>query len=418
MLGVTLRKQFPIFSSHLNPRNHGNKMPPLRYLDSAATSQKPTAVINKMNEVMQSIYGPVHRGAYALSAESSRLYEYAREAVRDRYARSREVSEVIFTRGTTESLNILASGFGTKILNEKSRVVLPSAEHHANMVPWQQAVMMSDAEIAYIPLMGKESSQLTLDLEKAEKLITPNTTLVTLAHVGNVLGQVNDVAAIVKMAKKVGAWVVLDAAQSASTFFGDYFDFGVDAVVLSAHKIYGPTGIGALIAKRELLEILPPHQFGGGMISDVSLEGSRWAPIPQKFEAGSPAYVEAVGFGEAVRWLTNLNEQSGRKVAEHGKNLAQKFADEVSKVNGIKVFYPQEGASGVVSFVHEKIHAHDFSTLLDSENIAVRAGHHCAWPLIRFLSVSALIRSSFSIYNDMDDVEALLAAIKNISKNS
>jgi cysteine desulfurase/selenocysteine lyase len=258
-------------------------------------------------------------------------------------------------------------------------------------------------------LVGQHGSDLRLNLEQAKKLISPNTRIVALAHVGNVLGQENPLAEIIAFAKNVGAIVVLDSAQSVSSFDTDVFAIGVDAVVFSAHKMYGPSGIGAVVARSSLLRNMPPLLFGGGMISSVTLEESTWADAPSRFEAGTPPLMEVAGLSACIDWL----QQIGRvRIHKHAANLASLFALELGKIPGISLYYPGAGGETIVSFRHDRIHAHDLATILDSENVAVRAGHHCAWPLIRFLGVDALVRASFAVYSDEDDVEAALRGIR------
>lgn len=413
-LGAPLRAQFPVFAS--NARLDANGRPqPLVFLDSAVSAQKPRAVIDAMSRYLETDYGSVHRGAYGLSIRSSAAYEGVREKVAWFLGPSVKASQVVFTRGTTESLNIVASGLshGGGALSEEARVVVTSIEHHANLVPWQQAALRAGCEIAYVPMVGTRSAELRLDLAKAEKLINPRTRVVALAHVGNVMGQVNPVKEIAALASKVGAYVVLDCAQSMIAFEDDPFAWGVDAVAFSAHKIYGPSGIGVLALSPRLLEILPPLLFGGGMISDVTLEGSEWASGPAKFEAGTPPIMEAIGLGAAIDWLEGL----GRiRIHRHSARLAHQFHEGLARNASIEVFSPATGEETIVAFRHTHIHAHDLATILDGRNVAMRAGHHCAWPLIRTLGVDALVRASFAAYSDVDDVEIALDAIREAEK--
>jgi cysteine desulfurase/selenocysteine lyase len=408
-LGSNLKHDFPIFKN--NQKIVNGVINPFVYLDSAATTQKPKVVIDAMSHYLEHDYGSVHRGAYGVSIRSSEIYENARSKVANFLGKHVAPSQVVFTRGTTESLNILAHGISDTYLNEKSRIVIPAIEHHANLIPWQQVALKQDCELAYISLEGKKGKQLQLSLKNAAQLITKNTKVVSLAHVGNVLGQVNPIAEIISLAKKVGALVVLDCAQSIASHDDDLFALGADAVVFGSHKIYGPTGIGVLAMSPELMDTLPPFQYGGGMISSVTLEESQWITGPAKFEAGTPPITEACGLAAAIDWLNAVNR---KQIFEHTRYLASLFLEKIKQIPDIEVFSPETGNEAIVSFRHTKIHAHDFATILDASNIAMRAGLHCAWPLLHELGVDALIRCSFGAYSDACDVDMAYRAIKNI----
>lgn len=408
VLGAQIRNEFPIFQN--NEKKVNGQILPFVYLDSAVSAQKPESVIRAMIKHMEADYGSVHRGAYGVSIRSSQLFEQTREKVAAFLGKSVKPNQIIFTKSTTESLNILANGVAEAYLTESSRIVTTAIEHHANLIPWQQAALKKDCELAYLSLVGKSGADLTLNLQEAKKLITSNTKVVSLAYVGNVLGQVNPVAEIIALAKKVGAFVFLDCAQSMSTHEEDLFALGADAVVFSPHKIYGPSGIGVLAMSEQLINELPPLLYGGGMISSVTLEESTWISGVSKFEAGTPPITEAVGLGAAIDWL----EACGRRnIHEHSRKLAMQFVEGLNKIPQIEVFYPNTGQETIVAFRHKLVHAHDLATILDSSNVAMRAGHHCAWPLIHYLGVDALVRCSFAAYSDQDDVEIALAAIQN-----
>ncbi|MEY2988604.1 MAG: hypothetical protein RJB13_2125 [Pseudomonadota bacterium] len=407
-LGAQLRADFPIFSHNVRKCMDGVERP-LCYLDSAVSTHKPKPVIDSLVDFLSKDYGSVHRGAYQLSVRASDAYEAARARVARFIGSSVKPDQVIFTRGTTESLNILAHGLAQLRLNADSRIVVTEIEHHANLVPWQQAALAADCEIAYIPLAGVQGRELRLDLNAAARLITGNTAIVSLAHVGNVLGQVNPVREIVDLAKKQGAVVVLDCAQSMTCFDENPFDWGVDAIAFSGHKLYGPTGIGVLALRNSLLNDLPPLLTGGGMISSVTLSESTWAKGYTKFEAGTPPIAEAVALAKALDWL----DEAGRSnIHSHAARLAKKFATHIQSIPEIELFYPGTGLETIVSFRHKTLHAHDLATILDDKNVAVRAGHHCAWPLVQKLGVDALVRASFAAYSDEDDVEQAIEAIK------
>ena len=407
-IGASLRLEFPVFAHNVRRCADGVERP-LCYLDSAVSTHKPQKVIDKIVEFMSRDYGSVHRGAYQLSVRASDQYEAARARVARFIGSGVRAEQVVFTRGTTESLNLLAHGLTETRLTADKRIVIPAIEHHANFVPWQQAALKADCEIAYIPMCGTSGSDLRLDLNAAAKLITPNTSIVSLAHVGNVLGQINPVQDIAALAKRVGALVILDCAQSMTCFSENPFDWGVDAIAFSGHKLYGPTGIGVLVLRPELLTELPPLLTGGGMISNVTLEESTWTTGTAKLEAGTPPITEAVGLAAALDWLDDVGRS---RIHEHASALASKFAEKLEKIPGIQLFYPGTGNETIVSFRHAALHAHDLATILDGSNVAMRAGHHCAWPLVRQLGVDALVRASFAAYSDEDDIEQAIVAIK------
>ncbi|APJ03366.1 aminotransferase class V-fold PLP-dependent enzyme [Silvanigrella aquatica] len=410
-LGSKIRHEFPIFKN--NEKKGDGQIKPFVYLDTAVTGQKPQSVIQAMTKYMETDYGSVHRGAYGVSIRSSKMYEDTREKVAKFIGSSVDANQVIFTKGTTESLNIVAHGISELFLDDKSRIVIPTIEHHANLIPWQQAALRKDCELAYLSLEGKQSSKLKINLKEAEQFITKNTKVVAFAHVGNVIGQINPVEELIALAKKVGALVVIDCAQSMSSHDEDLFAMGADAIAFSGHKLYGPTSIGVLAMKKELVDRLPPYLFGGGMISDVNLEQSLWTTGPAKFEAGTQPITEACGLSAAIDWV----ESKGRtNILNHSSGLASLFLEKLKNIPDIEVFSPQSGKETIVSFRHKKIHAHDMATILDFDNVAMRAGHHCAWPLIRNLGVDALVRCSFGAYSDGDDVEIAIEAIKNSVK--
>jgi cysteine desulfurase / selenocysteine lyase len=406
--------EFPVLNESKTTQQSADGNP-LVYLDSAATTQKPQSVIDSVTSFLSHSYGTVHRGAYALSVKASDKYEAVREQVAKYVGGGVLPSQVVFTRGTTESINLLASGCAQFLFDQDSRIVVSAAEHHANLVPWQQAALKSNCEIGYIPLKGNfHPSEMILDLEKAQKIINSRTKLVSLAHVGNVLGQVNPVGEIVALAQKVGAKVVLDCAQSASCFPLDWLNKGVDALAFSGHKVFGPSGVGVLIMSQDWMKKMPPLLFGGGMISNVTLEESTFAEGPAKFEAGTPPITEVIGLGAALSWV----EEKGRSnIHSHSAALALEFRQILANTAGVQLFGPNTGQESIVAFRIEDTHAHDAATILDSHNIAVRAGHHCAWPLIRSLKVDALLRASFSAYSTQNDVIVASKAIQRISES-
>jgi len=408
-LGKKLRKEFPVFD--YNARHTKDEIRPFHYLDSAASAQKPSAVIDALHSFIEHKYATVHRGAYALSAQSTVMYESTRHEVAKFLGSSFDSSHIVFTKGTTESLNMLASGLSETVLTKSSRIVLPMSEHHSNLVPWQQAALKKDCELAYIHLNGKQGDGLALNLNEASKLITKNTKVVTFSHMGNVLGQINPIEELISLAKAVNAIVIIDCAQSITCLNQNLFALGADAIAFSGHKFYGPTGIGVLALTKSLAEILPPFMFGGGMVSAVSEEGANWVDPPHKFEAGTPPITEAIGLSAAINWYNTLGGQE--KIHNHCSKLASQFITGLKKIKEIEIFSPESGRETLVSFRHKTIHSHDLTTILDAHNIALRSGHHCAWPLIHHLGVDALCRASFGVYNDEDDVESSLEVIKN-----
>lgn len=411
-LGAMLKDEFPIFKNNAR-RDKNGKILPFVYLDSAVSAQKPQSVIDSMNHYMSFDYGSVHRGAYGVSVRSTSMYEGAREKIAGFIGSQVLPDQIVFTKGTTESLNILANGISQSYLDSNSRIVIPMMEHHSNLVPWQQAALRSDCEIAYIPLVGKQKNQLKLNLDEARKQISKNTKVVSLAFMGNVLGQINPISDLIQMAKKVGALVVLDCAQSVSYLDDDLFAMGADAVTFSGHKLYGPSGVGVLALSPELMDRMPPLLFGGGMISTVSLEESTWAKGPSKFEGGTPPISEVCGLSAAIDWVQKIGR---RNIHTHSSHLASLFLEKLKSFDDIDTYSSETGHETLVSFRHKKIHAHDLATILDSFNVAMRGGHHCAMPLMNFLDLDATVRCSFGAYSDETDVEIALQAIKDSAK--
>jgi cysteine desulfurase / selenocysteine lyase len=406
------RNDFPIFENYT--QQHSS---PLRYLDSAATSMKPNAVIKAMSHFMETGYGSVHRGAYRLSVTASEKYEQARQRVAQFIGPEIDSNQVIFTRGTTESLNLLAAGFCEVLLTPECRIVVSEAEHHSNMIPWQQAAKKSECEIAYVSLVN-ENEGWQLNMEQAERLVSSNTKVVSVAHVGNVLGQTNSIAKFIELSKKVGAFCVVDCAQSAATHDINFLKLGADAVVFSAHKLFGPTGLGVLVLSKKLLNILPPYQYGGSMVSSVTLNGAEWSESPTKYEAGTPPLVEAIGLHAAIDWIESKGKEN---LKTHANELGKSFLSGLKEIKNVTLYEAKNetgsfNTQSIFSFRHNQVHAHDVATILDSHHIAVRAGHHCAWPLIQKLGVDALVRVSFGPYCAPEDVSDVLNGIKNLHK--
>jgi cysteine desulfurase/selenocysteine lyase len=381
--------------------------PALHYLDSAATTQKPRAVLDAIAKYYERDNANPHRGAYALSAAATEAYQNARDSIA-RFLGASDPDTLIFTRGTTESLNLMATAWGHANVKKGDRIVVTRLEHHANFVPWQQLAIAKDAEFRICELTAGGE----VDLAALRALVTPNTKVVAFGHVSNALGTVNAVAEITAIAHRAGALAVCDGAQGAPHVSVGFDSLGVDAYAFSGHKMFGPMGIGGLIATRDLLEEMPPYQMGGDMIALVGDAATTWNVLPHKFEAGTPNVEGAVGLAAAVGYLGSLGMA---RVHAHESALVRYAMERLAAIEDVTVLGPPaERRGGVVSFTLRDVHPHDLSQLLDSEHIAVRAGHHCAQPLMRSLGVNATTRASFYVYNDSSDVDALADAVVKV----
>ncbi|MAF29160.1 MAG: cysteine desulfurase [Croceicoccus sp.] len=375
---------------------------PWHYLDTAATSQKPQAVVDAMSRALGRDYATVHRGVYGRSAEMTLGFEAARRRVAG-FVGGQE-DEIVFTRGATEAINLVAATWGAANLKAGDRILLSVLEHHSNIVPWQMLRERTGVEIDVCPL----TEDGRIDIDAARQIVDKRHKLLALSHVSNVLGSRLDVAAAADLAQSVGAKLLLDGCQAVPRLKVDVAALGCDFYVFSAHKLYGPTGIGALWAKSELLQAMPPYQGGGSMIDRVTFEKTTWADAPQRFEAGTPAITEAIAFAAAVDYV----EAIGMDAAErHEMALTAKAREALGRINSLRLFGPEDSA-GIVSFTMDGIHPHDLGTILDEENVAIRAGHHCAQPLMDHLGVPATARASFGIYSDEDDIAALIRGIE------
>lgn len=372
------------------------------YLDSGATAQKPQAVIDATVRAMGADYATVHRGVYARSAHMTLAFEAARRRIAGFIGGKEE--ELVFTRGATEAINLVAATWGVENLKAGDRILLSVLEHHSNIVPWQLLRDRTGVAIDVCPLTADGR----IDLDAAERMLTPQHKLVAFAHVSNVLGSVLDARRAADLAHGVGAKFLLDGCQAVPRMAVDVAAIGCDFYAFSAHKIYGPTGIGALWARGEILDAMPPYQGGGSMIDRVTFERTTWAPAPQRFEAGTPAIIEAIGFAAAVDYIDAI----GVAVIEaHETALVARLRDALRGMNDVTLFGPEESA-GIVSFAMDGVHPHDLGTILDEENVAIRAGHHCAQPLMDHLGVPATARASFGLYSDDSDIDALLRGIE------
>jgi len=375
---------------------------PWHYLDSGATAQKPRAVIDACARAMGEDYATVHRGVYARSADMTLAYEAARRTVA-RFIGAQE-NEIVFTRGATEAINLVAQTWGRTQLKAGDRILLSTLEHHSNIVPWQMLAGERGVAIDVVPLTDDGQ----IDLAAAEAMITPAHKLVAFAHVSNVLGSVLDVPRAVAMAHGVGAKILIDGCQAVPRLSVDVAALGCDFYAWSSHKLYGPTGIGVLWGRAELLDSMPPWQGGGSMIDRVTFERTTYAPPPTRFEAGTPAIVEAIGLAAAIDYVEAIGLPA---IHAHEARLVRQLREELRTLNAVTLFGPEHSA-GIVSFALEGVHPHDLGTILDEENVAIRAGHHCAQPLMDHLGVPATARASFGLYNDETDIAALLKGIE------
>ncbi|MCG3419654.1 cysteine desulfurase [Oceanobacillus jordanicus] len=387
-----IRQEFPILDQEVNGH-------PLVYLDSSATSQKPKSVIEALDTYYRQDNSNVHRGVHTLGTRATDKYEGAREKVR-KFINAETTKQVIFTRGTTTAINIVAYSYGRANLTEGDEIVITPMEHHSNIIPWQQAAKATGATLKYIPLQ----SDGTISLEDAANTITANTKIVAISHVSNVLGTVNPIKQIAELAHKHDAIIVVDGAQGAPHMKIDVQDLNCDFYAFSGHKMCAPTGIGVLYGRKNLLENMEPFEFGGEMIDFVNLYDSTWKELPWKFEGGTPIIAGAIGLGAAIDFL---NEVGMDNITEHEQSIVSYAMEKLSTMDGITIFGPEERA-GLITFNLDDVHPHDTATVLDAEGIAVRAGHHCAQPLMRWLEVTATARASFYLYNTKEDVDRLV----------
>ena len=376
------------------------------YLDTGATAQKPQAVIDACTAAMGRDYATVHRGVYARSANMTLAFEAARRRVA-RFVGGQE-GEIVFTRGATEAINLVAHSWGNQSLKAGDRILLSTLEHHSNIVPWQLLAERTGAQIDVCPLT--QDGQ--IDLEAAAKILTPKHKLVAFAHVSNVLGSVLHVEHAVKLAHSVGAKILIDGCQAVPRLAVDVAALGCDFYAFSAHKLYGPTGIGALWARAEILDAMAPWMGGGAMIDRVTFERTTYAPAPQRFEAGTPQIVEAIGLAAAIDYVDAIGLVA---IHAHEAKLVQTLRAELTQMNDVRVFGP-ENSAGIVSFAIDGIHPHDLGTILDESGVAIRAGHHCAQPLMDHLGVPATARASFGLYNNEDDIAALIRGIERTKR--
>lgn len=394
-----IREDFPVLSQRVNGQ-------PLVYLDNAASSQVPSLVIERIKEYLSKEHANIHRGVHYLSQKATTAYESAREKVR-RFINAREASECIFVRGCTEAINLVAYSYGKEFINEGDEILISQMEHHANIVPWQVIANEKKATLKVIPM--NENGELLLDAY--ENLLNEKTKIVAITHVSNALGTINPVKEMIEIAHKFGVPVCVDGAQAIPHFRIDVQELDADFYTFSGHKMFAPTGVGILYGKKELLEKMPPYQTGGGMIRRVTFEKTTYASIPEKFEAGTPAIMPAIGLGAAIDYLESIDFSSA---ADYEKELLNYATQKLSTIERLRIIGTAKNKASVISFVINDIHPHDIGTILDKYGVAIRAGHHCAQPVMDFYKVSATARASFAFYNTREEIDRLIDGIQKV----
>ena len=394
-----IRKDFPILFQKVHGKN-------LCYLDNAATTQKPQSVIDEVIKYYETINSNVHRGVHSLSEMATQAYEESRNKVRDFINASSE-KEIIFTRGTTEGINLVAQSFGRMNLKDEDEVIISTMEHHSNIVPWQMICEEKNAKLKVIPI--NENGELIF--EEFEELLTEKTKIVSVVYVSNSLGTINPVKKIIEKAHSFGVPVLLDGAQAIQHFRVDVQDLDCDFFAFSGHKIYGPTGIGILFGKKALLESMPPYMGGGDMISKVTFEKTTYNQLPYKFEAGTPNIADTIGLGKALEYVNQIGID---KIAVYEKELLDYATESLSQIEGLKIIGQAKEKSSVISFVFDIVHPHDVGTFLDFEGIAVRTGHHCTQPVMDRFNIPATARASFALYNTKEEVDVLVNGLKKV----
>ncbi len=394
-----VRKDFPVLAREVNGK-------PLVYLDNAASSQVPKMVIDRGSKYLAEEHSNVHRGVHYLSQHATNAFEAAREKVK-RFINAKEAAECIFVRGCTEGVNLVASSYGRRFINEGDEILVSQMEHHSNIVPWQIVAEERGAKIRVIPINERGE----LIIEEYENLLNERTKIVAVSHVSNSLGTVNPVRAMIATAHKFGVPVCVDAAQSVPHFPVDVQDLDADFFVFSGHKMFAPTGSGVAYGKREWLDKMPPYQTGGGMIRTVTLERSTYAPIPEKFEAGTPAIANAIGLGAAIDYINALDFEAA---AAYEHELLEYATERLADIPEVTIIGTAAEKASVLSFTIEGIHPHDIGTILDQQGIAIRAGHHCAQPVMQFFDVPATARASFAFYNTREEVDKLADSIQKV----
>ncbi len=396
-----IRNDFPILQTEMRGK-------PLVFLDSAASSQKPKGVIDAISQYYESQHANVHRGVYELSQEATDAFELGRERVRA-FINSEFTDEVIFTRGCTESINLVASCFGKKFLNKGDEVIISAMEHHSNIVPWQMICEEKGAILKVIPVNEKGE----IIFEEYEKLLSDRTKIVSIVHISNSLGTINPIKAVIELAHERGVPVLVDGAQATLHTKIDVQELDVDFYTFSGHKVYGPTGIGVLYGKRKWLDAMPPYQGGGEMIKTVSFEKTTYNELPFKFEAGTPDISGAIGLGIALKYITDLGLDA---IAEHEKELLEYGTKKLLEIDGLRIIGTSENKASVISFLIDGTHPYDIGTILDKMGIAVRTGHHCTQPLMDFYGIPGTVRASFAVYTSIEDIDKLVAGVERAAR--
>ncbi|MFH1866735.1 MAG: SufS family cysteine desulfurase [Patescibacteria group bacterium] len=398
----SIKKQFPIFSQTKAGKSWA-------FLDSAASAQKPQSVLDAMDAVYKTTYANIHRGIYDLAEEATRQYEEARIEIA-KFIGAQEPTEIIFTKNTTESINLVAYSVSS-MLKPGDEILVTEMEHHANLIPWQQAAARAGAKLRLIPV----GHDFRLDISKLDELINSKTKIVAVTAMSNALGTVNDIKLIIHIAHKLGAWVLIDAAQAAAHYPINVKELDCEFLAFSGHKIFGPSGVGVLYGKKDILKKIPPFLTGGHMIEDVWYDRATWAELPAKFEAGTPPISEVIGLGEAVKFIYKLGWSN---IIEHERSLTEYGLAKLKIVKGLKLFGPSEISSrgSLFSFTLEKVHAHDVAGILNESGVAVRVGHHCNAPLHKKFGLVATTRASCSIYNTAEDIDRLVEALEKAKK--
>lgn len=405
-LSQNLRIDFPVLDQHV-----GGK--PLVYLDNGATTQKPRSVIDAVARFYERDNSNVHRGLHALSMRATDGYEAARVRAA-KFINAAHSAEIVFTRGTTESVNLVAGAWGPANLKPGDVILATEMEHHSNLVPWQQLAARTGATLKYVPVAGADAEH-GLDLDALDKLLTPQVKLFAFTHLSNTLGVLNDAALLCAKARAVGALTLIDAAQSIGHEPIDVQALGCDFLAFSGHKMAGPTGIGVLYGRRQLLDTMPPYQTGGGIVVNVTYEGATWKPSPERHEAGTPNVADAIGLHAAMDYLDQLGRPA---ISAHDHALAMKACAALAELPGIRILGPKPGQprGGLVSFAFAEAHAHDVVTFADQDGIALRGGHHCNQPLMRKLGLTSTTRASFYVYNTEEEIDALVKSMRRILK--
>jgi cysteine desulfurase / selenocysteine lyase len=390
------RSDFPLLQDKMNGK-------PIVFLDSAASSQKPQVVIDAISQYYEHDHANVHRGVYELSQRATDAFEHGRKVVKD-FINAPSTEEIIFTKGATEGINLVASSFSQKFLNQGDEIIISTMEHHSNIVPWQMACERHGASLKVIPIFEDGS----LDHVAFRNLISNKTKIVSIAHISNAMGVINPVQDMIQLAHEVGAAVLIDGCQAAPHIKVDVVDLNADFYVFSGHKVYGPTGIGVLYGKRHWLDAMPPYQGGGEMIDQVSFEKTTYNVIPHKFEAGTPHISGVVGLGTALEYIMQIGHEA---IIEHEQELLAYATNQLKSLSGLRIIGDLKNKTSVISFIVEGCHPYDLGTLLDKQGIAVRTGHHCAQPLMARFNIPGTVRASFSLYSNKQDIDALISAL-------